>query len=963
METRKLIIAAGAVVCSLAACTREQLAPEPEECCTVTAISESRATKTDFSSDFALNWTEGDRIGVFNGELDNTPLTLTSGAGATSATFSLDGGSSFTEGALYACYPYTDGLQLDEDETVSVDLTGQNYEYDSEAGALKNSGKYFYMTGKSTVGQGSTDVDVFFRNPLAAFVFSLTNNGEETPAIKSVSVTAGSEVFGTAGKLDFADPDAASATSYASAVEVTLTDAVLEPGATLNIPLVLFPADLSGTELSFTVNYTDGEQTERTISKTVTGRELARNTLAGVRIDLGESDVLEKLQKILTDGGEFTLPCNVSGNFTVSASAPVTINLNGFTITNDPSEGDSDTFTVNPGSSLTIDGEGTVDNLSHGKAAVYNNGTVVLNGGIYTRSAENSGDNSFYVILNHGVMTIGEGVSVISSSTTSSLIHNAYYDYISADERTGYVEGTGTAYPSLKIDGGVFRGGNVSIKNGEGGLLEINGGVFPDATTYNVLNGHVANIGGGEFSGASSSVYTDATAVNENYHKAETTISGGTFNASVLNVSGDKDKAAISVKGGTHSVSTMNSMRSLVDALTEDADIDISLKEGIAAFSRNFAKTITFNVAKADIDLNGNAISYISDDSEAIIVGKGSVTIGNGSIKAEKLASDPSLSAIRVAGGASLTLNDMSVSSSSIGVNVEDEATLTLNNSTISDQLTISEDTELADELKVFSTDMTINLGGKTLALPRILFMGDGASYSVSGGTLEITGNAGGLAIEGQNSELTLDGVTINAEKLAGGENAISCGNNDRPDSYGNVLTVRNSTINSAQTGINLRRTQTLVVENSTITHRWFGITQNGVYPGSSVTVKDGSKISGFATGIYLSNNTEGAKNVLVVEDATIHSEAGSPIEVKKTDLTVSGATLESEAEPTYDFNGAGAGGSGYGIVLAGYESGKAYEGDYDESALTTGNTFTLKAGEAYKLFVYDGSNDHVAAN
>ena len=90
---------------------------------------------------------------------------------------------------------------------------------------------------------------------------------------------------------------------------------------------------------------------------------------------------------------------------------------------------------------------------------------------------------------------------------------------------------------------------------------------------------------------------------------------------------------------------------------------------------------------------------------------------------------------------------------------------------------------------------------------------------------------------------------------------------------------------------------------------------------------------------------------------------AGLPVEVKKTDLTISGTTLESDADPTYDFNGGGAGGSGYGIVLAGYVSGKAYEGVYDEDALIGGNTFTLKAGDGYELLVYDGSNDHVPSN
>lgn len=70
---------------------------------------------------------------------------------------------------------------------------------------------------------------------------------------------------------------------------------------------------------------------------------------------------------------------------------------------------------------------------------------------------------------------------------------------------------------------------------------------------------------------------------------------------------------------------------------------------------------------------------------------------------------------------------------------------------------------------------------------------------------------------------------------------------------------------------------------------------------------------------------------------------AGLPVEVKKTDLTISGATLESDADPTYDFNGGGAGGSGYGIVLAGYESGTTHSRSRQEmdtnSLSTTGRT------------------------
>ena len=967
MKLHSLTIMAGTAVCLFAACSREQLAPEPQGRYTITAIRESGDTKTSVDEDYSLNWNAEDVIGVFNGaEYTHHRLALTDGDGTPTATFELSEGA-LEEGDVFAYYPYDEGTVLTEDGKIAVNLGKQSFEYDAESKDLDNFGKYFYMTGKATAEAESANVDVSFRNPLSAFVFNLTNNGEESLTIKSVSVgtTDVSEVFGTAGTLDLANPGASEATTMAASASASLNSVVLEVGAAIDIPVVVFPCDLSGKELEFTVTYTAGEDAvEQIISKTLAGRNLARNSFAVIRLDFGENAAVEKLQKVLQEGGTYDLTCSITGNFTVTAEKSVTINLNGFTITNDPSsEGTGDTFTVNPGSSLTIAGEGTVDNTSHGKAAIYNNGSVTLNGGTYTRSAENSDDNSYYVILNHGDMTINEGVCVISTSAKSSLVHNAYYKYTSTNGRDGYVKGTGAEHPSLTINGGTFDGGNVSIKNGEGGLLEIHGGVFPDATNYNVLNGHVANISGGEFSGASSSVYTDATEVNENYHKAETTISGGTFSGSVWNASGDKEKAAISVSGGTYSVSTVNSMRLLAGALTEDADINISLKEGIEPFSCSFVQPITFKVTEADIDLNGNNIRYTDKSRAAITVSKGSVTIGNGSLKAASLVSDPSLSAIKVADGASLTLNDMSVTSSSIGINADEGATLTLNNTTITDELTISGDTRLDNELKVFSTNMTIDLGDHTLTLPGILLSGDNASYSIKGGTLELEGSASGLAIEGQNSKITLDSLTVNASKLASGASAITCGDNEIPDSDGNVLTVKNSIINSAQTGINLRRGQTLVVENSTITHSWFGITQNGEYPGSSVTVNGNTQISGSATGIYLSNNAEGDRNVLVVDGATIQSEEGSPIEIKKTNLTVTGATLKSNADPTYKLNGRGAGGSGYGIVLAGYVSGEAYEGYYDRTALINGNTFELKAGDGYALFVYDGSNDQVPAN
>ena len=68
----------------------------------------------------------------------------------------------------------------------------------------------------------------------------------------------------------------------------------------------------------------------------------------------------------------------------ITIDKELTIDLNNHNLTNKV----GDTITVNVNGNLTITGNGTVDNVTHGRAAIFNNGTVTLNGGTYTRSAE-----------------------------------------------------------------------------------------------------------------------------------------------------------------------------------------------------------------------------------------------------------------------------------------------------------------------------------------------------------------------------------------------------------------------------------------------------------------------------------------------------------------------------------------------------------------------------------------------
>lgn len=120
---------------------------------------------------------------------------------------------------------------------------------------------------------------------------------------------------------------------------------------------------------------------------------------------------------------------DIKEDITVPAGKSITIDLNSKSITNSS----SDTITVAQGANLTIKGTGTVDNITHGKAALVNYGTAVLDGGTYTRSLEDeennkdsAGKNSFYTILNDkgGNMTIKNGVNVTNKGHFSSMIRN-----------------------------------------------------------------------------------------------------------------------------------------------------------------------------------------------------------------------------------------------------------------------------------------------------------------------------------------------------------------------------------------------------------------------------------------------------------------------------------------------------------------------------------------------------------
>lgn len=94
-------------------------------------------------------------------------------------------------------------------------------------------------------------------------------------------------------------------------------------------------------------------------------------------------------------GATVKLLKDVTEDVVIPADKTITLDLNGKKLTNKTGH----TITVEQGATLTINGKGTVDNVTHQKTTIYNKGTVTLNGGTYDRSKEDGigGSNTYYL--------------------------------------------------------------------------------------------------------------------------------------------------------------------------------------------------------------------------------------------------------------------------------------------------------------------------------------------------------------------------------------------------------------------------------------------------------------------------------------------------------------------------------------------------------------------------------------
>ena len=346
---------------------------------------------------------------------------------------------------------------------------------------------------------------------------------------------------------------------------------------------------------------------------------------------------------------------DTSENIIIPNGKTIVIDLNGKKLTN------ADSHTIVNNGNLTIQGSGTVDNVTHQKAALVNYGTAVLNGGTYTRSLENpennkdnSGGNSYYTILNDkgGNMTINAGVEVTNVGHFSSMICNGG-------------DANSSAMSKLTIHGGVFSGGINTVKNDELGELTITDGSFSNASQCVIMNWHKANISGGTFEtneGAETVLFT------AKYHDTRAigklTLTGGTYICKTDQAllcdrynNNEKYLGIASIAGGTFSRQpeakyiaagyeakdngnntwTVGAAASAAFAAQVGGVMYTTLADALAAADENaivkLLEDVTGQVAipagkKLTLDLNGKTITH----SGTAIINNGTLIVKNGAV-------------------------------------------------------------------------------------------------------------------------------------------------------------------------------------------------------------------------------------------------------------------------------------------------------------------------------------------
>ena len=492
-----------------------------------------------------------------------------------------------------------------------------------------------------------------------------------------------------------------------------------------------------------------------------------------------------------------TLVANVTGSIEIVSTKTCTIDLNGFTLTNTEGEHtivNNGTLTIKDSSTAQT---GTVDNVTHGCGALVNNGTVILSGGTFERSAEKgtlepygNGGNSWYTIANYGTMTINNGTTVKNAGGYSSNIRNGGQD----------------STAKLTINGGTFDGGVNTVKNDANGVLEIKGGELKNTAQYVIMNWNQATISGGTFETAetagavlfSSAYGTDGTACGE------LTITGGTFTAAgskliddaydannhgTVKISGGSFNRAVDPKhcdtgfiptqnaDGTYGVKEGTYVAETGGVYYESlqAAIDAAPRKGTVKLLADTRENVTISTPYLTLDLNGHTLNGGTEKGKPALTVTARVTVKDGSevqtgtIMREDTAENSGVSShyvIDIQGDGWLTFESGNVKNGSGVVGVKGASLVRVGDDSVAKDpgLNIKGGTFTQDNFIVIKVDRgSLFLNGGTLNSANSYAIEDWHRATIKGGT--VNGAVAAWTYSGGfNSDLTISDGTINGD-------------------------------------------------------------------------------------------------------------------------------------------------------------------------------------------------------
>ncbi len=611
----------------------------------------------------------------------------------------------------------------------------------------------------------------------------------------------------------------------------------------------------------------------------------------------------------------------------------VTLDLNGKTITNVTNH------TITNYGTLTVKGEGVVDNVTHQKCALFNLGTATLLGGEYTRSLENSSTNSWYAIKNLGHLTIGaEGeecsVQVIQDGNFSSLITNGYYDADGKaggdyDTYSGLVT-TDDKLPTLTINGGTFRGGINTVKNDNHSVATINGGEFVNTTQATVLNWNELTINGGTFNADSNALYAVITSYDgsTDYNNGITNIAGGKFTGAII---ADYGAANVhyAISGGEfanaipESYIAENSLfypegegykveeysAALLESVLSRNESYVSMGnkvfETAAAAAEEGAVAVTGQTAYADLQ---EAINEAKDGDTVKLLDDTKATMQSTTVKSEIT--------IDLNGKTITTANDMSFI-----LNLKAEKDITIKNGSLSGK---------AINVVAAADDVHINISGITVerlndkdpeesdnqykgVTPPVLVIGAASAEYITNATLEevhinvyvdAQGYSGQKAVEIYNANVTIKDSSVFADSKEGITiNGVAIKNSDVTVTGSEIVSTTGSAMGflgalsfEAAFAGDAENFNTLTVENSMLTGYTIALSGSGREgnSGTVINVIDSQLNSTGKIGPAIYHPQYGIINIS--GDKTV-LKGSSGIEIRAGIANISGGEFTANAE------------------------------------------------------------------